>query len=101
MELRSVHIEYKGFDPGSREAMLRQNLFTLRSLIQQYALDKKKAPQSLNNLVSAGYLKQVPKDPTTRKADWKPLLNAEHSGVEDVQSASPDIAWDGSRYNTW
>src|SRR5215470_12403849 len=54
----------------SREAVLRQNLFTLRDLISQYTLDKQKAPQSLDDLVQAGYLKQIPKDPMTDQADW-------------------------------
>src|SRR5947207_9660346 len=49
----------------SREAVLRQNLFTLRSLISQYTLDKQKAPQSLDDLVQAGYIKQIPVDPMT------------------------------------
>src|SRR5258708_6592391 len=54
----------------SREAVLRQNLFTLRDLISQYTLDKQKAPQALDDLVSAGYLKQIPKDPITTQNDW-------------------------------
>src|ERR1700756_2527349 len=53
----------------ARESVLRQNLFTLRDLISQYTLDKQKAPQSLDDLVQAGYLKQIPKDPMTNEAD--------------------------------
>src|SRR3974390_242560 len=49
----------------AKEAVLRQDLFTLRQVISQYTLDKQKAPQALDDLVSAGYLKQVPKDPIT------------------------------------
>src|SRR5579862_7711672 len=49
----------------SREAVLRQDLFELRSLISQYTLDKQKAPQSLDDLVTAGYIKQIPIDPMT------------------------------------
>src|SRR5215467_12733974 len=55
----------------SREAVLRQNLFTLRDLISQYTLDKQKAPQSLDDLVQAGYLKQIPRDPMTNETDWQ------------------------------
>ncbi|MBV8051482.1 MAG: prepilin-type N-terminal cleavage/methylation domain-containing protein, partial [Acidobacteriaceae bacterium] len=47
----------------ARESVLKQNLFTLRSVISQYTLDKQKAPQSLDDLISAGYLKQLPVDP--------------------------------------
>jgi general secretion pathway protein G len=86
----------------SREAVLRQNLFTLRSLIQQYTLDKQKAPQSLDDLVSAGYLKQIPKDPITRKTDWKIIRATElPAEIVDIQSSSSELAWDGTRYNSW
>ena len=51
----------------SREAVLRNDLFTLRSLISQYTLDKQKAPQWLDDLVSAGYIKILPKDPMTNE----------------------------------
>src|SRR6266851_23968 len=54
----------------ARESVLRQNLFTLRTLISQYTLDKQKAPQSLEDLVSAGYLKQIPVDPISGQVDW-------------------------------
>src|ERR1700686_4783159 len=54
----------------AREGVLKQNLFTLRSLISQYTLDKQKAPESLEDLVSNGYIKQIPTDPMTGKADW-------------------------------
>jgi len=55
----------------SREAVMRQDLFELRSLISQYTLDKQKAPQGLDDLVTAGYIKVVPKDPMTNEANWK------------------------------
>src|SRR5579863_6384535 len=55
----------------SREAVLRQDLFTLRSLISQYTLDKQKAPQSLDDLVQGGYIKIIPKDPMTNEANWE------------------------------
>ena len=55
----------------SREAVLRNDLFELRSLISQYTLDKQKAPQSLDDLVTAGYIKVIPKDPMTNEAIWE------------------------------
>src|ERR1700739_915715 len=55
----------------SRESVLRQDLFTLRSLISQYTLDKQKAPQSLDDLVQGGYLKTIPKDTMTNEANWE------------------------------
>jgi|SRR5437667_9131293 len=91
-----------------REAVLRQNLFTLRSLIQQYTLDKQKAPQALEDLVSAGYLKQIPKDPTTGAADWTAdqddsisSPDQQDPGINDVHSSSSRTAIDGTAYSTW
>src|SRR5215469_234437 len=94
----------------SREAVLRQNLFTLRDLISQYTLDKQKAPQSLDDLVQARYLKQIPKDPMTDQADWAveqeedTVMSADEQdqgGIDDVHSASTAIGTDGTAYNTW
>jgi general secretion pathway protein G len=95
----------------SREAVLRQNLFTLRDLISQYTLDKQKAPQSLDDLVQAGYLKQIPKDPITDQVDWVTEQEQDNTvmspdeqdqgGIDDVHSASTAIASDGTAYNTW
>ena len=92
----------------SREAVLRHDLFTLRSLIQQYTLDKQKAPQSLDDLISAGYLKQIPKDPTTGAADWTvdqddsiSSPDQQDPGINDVHSASAGSASDGTAYSTW
>src|ERR1700682_2839239 len=53
----------------ARESVLKQNLFALRSVISQYTLDKQKAPQSLQDLVSGGYFKQIPNDPMTDRND--------------------------------
>src|SRR5579859_8015616 len=55
----------------AREAVLRNDLFEIRKLISQYTLDKQKAPQSLDDLVQAGYLKVIPKDPMTGEANWE------------------------------
>src|SRR2546428_14027759 len=53
----------------ARETVLRDDLFRMRSLIDQYAADKGKLPLSLDDLVSAGYLREVPNDPITDKKD--------------------------------
>src|SRR6202049_2484185 len=55
----------------ARESVLRSNLSTLRSVISQYTLDKQKAPQSLDDLVTGGYLRQIPVDPMTRQTNWE------------------------------
>ena len=92
----------------SREAVLRQDLFELRSLISQYTLDKQKAPQSLDDLVSAGYIKSLPKDPTTNEANWEVVqedvllaVDQQDPGISDVKSASGATGSDGTAYNSW
>ena len=93
----------------SKEGGLKQNLFTLRSLISQYTLDKQKAPQSLDDLVSAGYIKQIPTDPMTAKPDWTveqeedTLMSADEQsgGIDDVHSASEQTGSDGTAYSSW
>ena len=92
----------------SKEAVLRQDLFTLRSVISQYTLDKQKAPQSLDDLVQAGYVKVIPIDPTTGQANWEPhqediLLSVDQQepGIDDVHSASNATASDGTAYSSW
>jgi general secretion pathway protein G len=92
----------------AKESVLRQDLFQLRSLISQYTLDKQKAPQALDDLVTAGYLKQLPRDPMTGAADWVPQqedvtlsVDQQDPGIDDVHSASTLISSDGDAYNTW
>lgn len=92
----------------SREAVLRNDLFELRSLISQYTLDKQKAPQSLEDLVSAGYIKFIPKDPMTGETNWetKPedvlmSVDQQDPGIDDVHSASSLTSSSGDAYNTW
>ncbi|MFI5069878.1 MAG: type II secretion system protein [Terriglobales bacterium] len=100
---------YRASVVHARESVLRQNLFTLRSVISQYTLDKEKAPQSLDDVVQAGYIKQIPNDPMTSKPDWTVeqedstimSVDQEDSGIDDVHSSSEAISSDGTAYNTW
>jgi len=92
----------------SREAVLRNDLFTLRSLISQYTLDKQKAPESLDDLVTGGYIKIVPKDPITGEANWEVVqedvllaVDQQDPGISDVKSASSSTGTDGTAYSTW
>jgi general secretion pathway protein G len=93
----------------AREAVLRNDLFTLRSSIDQYTLDKQKAPQSLQDLATAGYIKSIPKDPITDSADtWVTeeedslmAIDQTAPGIVDVHSGSSTVSTDGSPYNTW
>ncbi len=92
----------------SREAVLRQDLFELRSLISQYTLDKQKAPQSLDDLVTGGYIKIVPNDPMTNQPNWEVVqedvllaVDQQDPGISDVHSASSATGSDGTAYGTW
>ena len=92
---------------ATREAVLRDDLFKLRSLLDQYAADKQKLPQSLDELVTAGYLRELPKDPITGQTDWTvttgedPNANSGGQGVTDVHSSSTDVSSEGTPYNEW
>jgi len=92
----------------ARESVLRSNLSTLRNVISQYTLDKQKAPQSLDDIVSAGYLRQVPVDPMTRETNWEVVqedvmsaVDQTDPGITDVHSASTGTASDGTAYSSW
>lgn len=92
----------------ARESVLRNDLFIIRSSIDQYTLDKQRAPQSLDDLVSAGYIKSVPKDPITNDVDWvteneDSLMAIDQSspGIVDLHCPSDRPSTDGSAYNTW
>ncbi|MEO7970089.1 MAG: type II secretion system protein [bacterium] len=92
---------------STREAVLRDDLHNLRKLIDEYAADKQKLPQSLEELASAGYMRELPKDPITGQADWTtttgedPNSNAGEQGVTDVHSSSTDVSSEGTPYNEW
>lgn len=94
----------------AREAVLRDDLFTMRKLIDQYTIDKQHPPSSLDDLVDAGYLRGgLPVDPFTESnetwvADIEDVpISADQStsGVVDVHSGSDDSSLDGTAYNTW
>jgi general secretion pathway protein G len=92
---------------ATREAVLRDDLHKLRTLIDQYATDKQKLPQSLEDLVAEGYMRELPKDPMTGQADWAitsgddPNSSKGEQGVTDVHSASVDTSSEGTPYSEW
>jgi general secretion pathway protein G len=92
----------------AKEAVLQSNLHTLRTLIDQYTADKLKAPQALDDLVSAGYLRSIPKDPITNAPDWEVVMEdttlfpeQTEVGIADVKSSSAATSSAGTPYNTW
>ena len=93
---------------NARETTLRQNLHTLNKVIDQYSLDKKKAPQALDDLVQAGYLKTIPNDITGKNDTWKTdpedpqnCMDANQCGIAGVHSGSDAPSSDGTAYSSW
>jgi general secretion pathway protein G len=94
---------------AAREAVLKEDLHVLRDAIDAYTNDKNKAPQTLDDLVTGGYLKAVPKDPmTSDSTTWVPtmddtLQNVDQTdpGMTDVHSGSDQPGSDGQPYSTW
>jgi general secretion pathway protein G len=108
--LMSVAIpRYQASILRARETVLRDDLYTLRSVIDQYTLDKQKAPQALQDLVDSGYLKTLPMDPFTNSREtWVPITDdsimspdQSQPGIVDVHSGSDQKSSEGSAYSTW
>jgi general secretion pathway protein G len=100
--------QFKASVIQAREAVLKEDLFQFRDLIDQYQADKGHYPESLETLVEAGYLRKIPKDPITGVADWEIVLEevdvdnpSEVIGVYDVRSKAPGQAMDGTLYSEW
>ncbi|HVG28928.1 MAG TPA: prepilin-type N-terminal cleavage/methylation domain-containing protein [Pyrinomonadaceae bacterium] len=91
----------------ARESVLKDDLFQMRKMLDQYAADKGQLPQSLEDLVSAGYLREMPVDPMTEKREWNPVTGQDPNssengqGVVDVHSTSTDISTEGTPYSEW
>jgi general secretion pathway protein G len=93
----------------ARESVLRNNLFTLRTMIDEYTVDKQAAPQGLQDLVSEGYLRQVPQDPITNSDQtWRITMedtpvggSTAAPGIFDVHSGSDKASLEGTPYSEW
>ena len=93
----------------AREAVLKEDLYSMRNAIDQYSQDKAKAPQSLDDLVSAGYLRAIPKDPfTNSNSTWQTVqedvlqsLDQTAPGISDVKSGSNLTSSEGTAYSSW
>ncbi len=95
---------YKNSVIKAKETVLRENLFALRSAIDQYYADNQKYPDSLELLVSKGYLRSIPKDPFTDSNTTWILVNSpipDESGIYDVKSGSNQISLSGTPYREW
>ena len=91
----------------ARETVLRDDLFQMRKLIDQYAADKGQLPQSLDDLVTSNYLREIPEDPITGDKNWSVVTGDDATstegaqGITDVHSSSTDISSDGRPYSEW
>jgi len=91
----------------TREAVLREDLRAMRSLIDQFAADKGRLPQSLDDLVSGGYMREIPVDAFTGQKDWAVTTGEDpnslqgETGVTDVHSASAETSTEGTAYSEW
>ena len=102
-------VQYQRSVQRAREATLKQDLQAMRQSIDNYTLDKQAAPQSLDDLAQAGYLRTVPKDPITGATDWdlqfdSVVLSPDQSGtgLVDVHSHSGATSpYEGTPYNQW
>lgn len=93
----------------AREAVLKEDLQTMRMAIDSYTMDKQKAPQALDDLIQDGYLRNVPEDPMTHSKDtWVPdtseamySIDQTEPGINDVHSGSEETGSDGQPYSSW
>ncbi len=93
----------------AKEAVLKEDLHVMRGAIDSYTVDKEKAPQGLDDLVQAGYLKSIPIDPIssrndtwiTGQSDALSDMNETQGGIDDVHSGSQGVSSEGTTYNTW
>jgi general secretion pathway protein G len=100
---------YRAVVLNAKETVLKSNLHDLRKVIDQYTADKKKAPQTLQDLVDAGYFREIPTDPITgSNTTWETIIDTAvtspdqtESGIMDVRSGSTAISTENTPYNTW
>jgi general secretion pathway protein G len=93
----------------AKESLLKSNLFTMRQMIDEYSFDKQKAPQTLQDLVTDGYLREIPMDPMTNSnSTWKVIMedpsqsvSQTEPGIWDVRSGSDKTSMEGTPYSDW
>jgi general secretion pathway protein G len=91
----------------AKETVLKENLWQMRRAIDQYSADKAKLPQSVDDLVGAKYLREIPMDPITEKAEWDPVMGEDPNSVDkeqglvDVKSLSEETDSDGKAYKEY
>jgi general secretion pathway protein G len=93
---------YRGAVVKAREAVLKEDLFTVRDVLDQYRGDQGKYPPSLSDLVKSGYLRSIPVDPITlSNSTWQEVVESTEGGIFDIHSGSDMVASNGTPYNQW
>jgi general secretion pathway protein G len=93
---------YRGAVVKAREAVLKEDLFTVRDVLDQYRSDQGKYPPSLSELVKSGYLRAIPVDPITlSNSTWQEVVENTEGGIFDIHSGSDLVASNGTPYNQW
>jgi len=100
---------YKANVQHAREAVLKEDLATMRGAIEAFTWDKQKAPSDASDLVQSGYLREIPKDPITHRTDtWifdqgsmLTSIDETQGGIDNVHSGAQNISSEGTTYNTW
>jgi general secretion pathway protein G len=97
----------------AKESVLREDLFSIRSCIDQHLADRGQYPTSLADLVEKGYLRAIPVDPLTKVAEWTEVpteaaaeeelqpTEDEQPTINDVHSKAPGLGLDGTPYAEW
>lgn len=100
-------VAYQHLELKAKETILKQNLNDMRKMLDQYTADREELPQSLEDLVSAGYLREIPIDPITGEAAWDtetgedPLAREGRDGIVDVRSKAGGAGSDGTPYSEY
>ena len=98
---------YKQVQLKARETLLKDDLNTMRKLLDQYEADREKLPQALDDLVSAGYMREVPVDPITGEKDWNPEMGEDTTareggqGIVNIHSSAQGEGSDGKAYSEY
>jgi general secretion pathway protein G len=97
---------YRTTVQNARETVLKENLWQMRRSIDQYAADKGKLPNSLDDLVTDGYLREKPIDPITEKAEWDPVMGEnlnpdDGQGLKDIKSLAEGEDSEGKKYSEY
>jgi general secretion pathway protein G len=101
--------KYRELALHSREEILRVNLTSMRDVIKKFTQDKQRAPQSLQDLIDAGYFQQLPVDPfTDSNSTWEPVIETitlstgqTIQGITDLRSGSSSVSSKGTSYREW